>query len=334
MRRPLAFLLMGAVSLGAVAPAAGADTASLPKLPFLHRKPVVKLACAVVRKDEAPAVACRWSAVERAVTFSLRRGGGGEGRVEVYSGAETSFVDTSVDPGSNYVYKVGAQGAGGERVGQSRAVTVKVPEERGADPAPARPAPAEKPKTRPAEPKAAPGPTKSTKPPVAAEPKRAPVAAPKPVSEPKPAVPKPSSLPQTKPAPLPETKPAPEVKPAPVVARMRLACGPQRTASTADETAAPAVVCEWAAPADLRVAGYQLWRADKAEGTKQVIFRTADATRYADHAVTAGHHYVYMVKALDAAGKVIAQSDGVWVPLPAPTPTTTAPSVEAPALKS
>ena len=104
--------------------------------------------------------------------------------------------------------------------------------------------------------------------------------------------------------------------------------------SNACATAEPFVVCEWAAPADLQVAGYQLWRADKAEGTKQVIFRTADATRYADHAVTAGHQYVYMVKALDAAGKVIAQSDGVWVPLPAPTATTTTPPAEDPALKS
>jgi fibronectin type 3 domain-containing protein len=318
-----------------VAPAAGADTAHLPKLPFLHRKPAVKLACQVVRQDDFPAVACRWSAVERATTFSLRRGGGGEGRVDVYSGAETSFVDTSVDPGSNYVYKVGAQGAGGERVGQSRAVTVKVPDEAGDEPAPVRAKPAaEQQKTRPAEPKAAPGPTRATKPPVAAEPKRAPGTAPKPLSEPKPAVPKPSPLPETKPAPLPGTKPAPEVKPAPVVARMRLACGPQRAASTTEATAEPVVVCEWAAPADLPVAGYQLWRADKAEGTKQVIFRTADATRYADHAVAAGHQYVYMVKALDAAGKVIAQSDGVWVPLPAATATTATPPVEAPALKS
>ena len=37
---------------------------------------------------------------------------------------------------------------------------------------------------------------------------------------------------------------------------------------------------------------------------------------------------------LRAAGKVIAQSDGVWVPLPAPTATTTTPPVEDPALKS
>lgn len=332
MRRPLAFLLMGAVSLGAVAPAAGADTARLPKLPFLHRKPAVKLACTVVREDAGPAVNCRWSPVERAATFSLRRGGGGEGRVELYSGTETSFLDTSVEPGSNYVYKVGAQGAGGERAGQSRAVTVKVPAEAGADPRPAKPAAAEKPKARPAEPKALPGPAKTTRPAVAAEPKPAPTA--KPVSEPKPAVPKPSPLPSTKPAPLPATKPAPEVKPAPVAARMRLACGLQRTASTTDGTAEPVVACEWAAPADLEVAGYQLWRADKAEGTKQVIFRTADATRYADEAVAAGHQYVYMVKALDAAGKAIAQSDGVWVPLPGPTTATTTAPVEAPALKS
>jgi hypothetical protein len=320
MRRPFAFLLMGAVSVGALAPAAGA--ADLPKLPFLHRKPAVKLACKVVREDDAPAVACRWSAREAAEAFTLRRGGGAGGRVEVYAGPEFSFVDPSVEGGSNYVYKVEAHNSDGRRVAQSRAVPVRVPD---GDPVPEEPVPVTRPEKKPAAPAAKPAPAKASKPAVAAEPKPAvkpTVPATKPLPPP---APKPAPQPTTKPQ--PEIAPKPAVKPAPTaVARIKLACAPRRVASGTEEAGRAVVVCDWAAPADLPVAGYQLWRADKAEGTKQVIFRTADGTRSTDEAVTAGHQYVYLVKALDADGRVIAQSDGVWVPLAAPTTTTTSPS--------
>jgi hypothetical protein len=108
---------------------------------------------------------------------------------------------------------------------------------------------------------------------------------------------------------------------------MRRACAPQRTATTdaidgtKDSTTiaptGPVVVCEWAAPADLKVAGYQLWRAERPDGTKQVVFRSTDATRYIDRAVSGGHSYLYVVRALDANGRVIGQSDAVTVAFPA-----------------
>jgi hypothetical protein len=125
----------------------------------------------------------------------------------------------------------------------------------------------------------------------------------------------------------------PEPKPVPTVARMKLACAPQRFATTdpaetksTDASIAPTgpvVVCEWAAPSDLKVAGYQLWRAERPDGTKQVVFRSVDATRYVDRAVSAGHSYVYVVRAVDADGRVIGQSDAVTVTFP-PTMTTNA----------
>ena len=120
--------------------------------------------------------------------------------------------------------------------------------------------------------------------------------------------------------------PLPEPKPVPVIARMKLACSAQRMDTTKTDarmtfapTHEPVVVCEWAAPSDLEVAGYQLWRAERPEGTRQVIFKSVDATRYVDRAVSAGHRYLYMVKAFDADGRVIAESDGVSVSFPATT---------------
>jgi hypothetical protein len=113
---------------------------------------------------------------------------------------------------------------------------------------------------------------------------------------------------------------------------MRLACAPQRTAttdtidgtrdSTTIASTGPVVVCEWAAPADLKVAGYQLWRAERPDGTKQVVFRSTDPGEmntgsYVDRAVSGGHSYLYVVRALDANGRVIGQSDAVAVAFPA-----------------
>lgn len=456
MRRPLAALVLGAVSLAGLVPAAGAGAAELPKLPFIHRKPVLKLACDVVRQDDKPAVACRWSSpsspeakntaadpagVRPAWKFELHRGGGGAGRTVVYTGPETSFVDTSVEPGSNYGYKVEALNADGRTVARSRAVVVKIPtpadhlrlscavEQRADDARRARPAvackwsPAERddlagyrlfkadgtgwrqvvyrgpdtafldvkvrpghryrylvqaldhrgdvigvsdieevevPATDPPVPAdptcrvtdaatndtppavdvvckpAAPAPKPTSKP----DPKPAPLPAPKreprpepkpeptPTTKPRPVLePKPEPLPAPTPKPAPEPTPLPEPKPAPVPVRMRLACAPQRFATTdttdaktTDATIAPTgpvVVCEWATPSELKVASYQLWRADRPEGTKQVVFKSADATRYVDRAVAAGHSYVYVVRALDADGRVIGQSDAVSVSFPA-----------------
>ena len=54
MRRPLAALLLGAVSLAGLVPAVAAGAAELPKVPVHRpRKPVIKLACDVVRHDGA-----------------------------------------------------------------------------------------------------------------------------------------------------------------------------------------------------------------------------------------------------------------------------------------
>jgi hypothetical protein len=342
MRRPLAALVLGAVSLAGLVPAAGADAAELPKLPFFHRKPVLKIACKVVRRDAAPAVACRWSSPRRAtadptgITFELRRGGGGAGRVDVFTGPETWFVDTSVEPGGHYAYRVEIVRPDTRRTIHSRVVVVRVPRVMD-DPAPIDPIPVPAPKPRPADPTVKPAPAPEPKPAPAPAPKPAPDPAPKPrpVPEPKPQPvpePRPESLPAPVPKPTPEPapRPAPEptTKPAPVVARMKLACAPQRmaTTDTADGTTkdsatiaptGPVVVCEWAAPSDLKVAGYQLWRAERPDGTKQVVFRSVDATRYVDRAVSAGHSYVYVVRALDADGRVIGQSDAVTVAFPA-----------------
>ena len=375
MRRPLAALVLGAVSLAGLVPAAGAGAAELPKLPFFHRKPALKLGCKVVRQDDAPAVACRWSSPRRpgdtdpapvadatpapvadatalnadpaaatvapdpkpappAITFRLRRGGGGEGRVDVYTGPQTWFTDTSVEPGGHYAYRAEIVRPDTRRTIHSRVVVVRVPAD---DRAPIDPVPVPEPKPRPADPTVKPVPVPRPKPTPEPAPKPAdPAPKPLPVPEPKP-LPVPAPKPEPVPAPVPRPKPAPEPapapKPAPEIARMKLACAPQRFATTdavdaknTDPSYAPAeavVACEWAAPADLKVAGYQLWRAERPDGTKQVIFKSVDATRYLDRAVSSGHSYVYVVRALDANGKVIGQSDGVLVSFP-PTMTTNA----------
>jgi len=337
MRRPLAALVLGAVSLAGLVPAAGAGAA---ELPFFRRKPVLKLGCKVVRQDDAPAVACRWSSPRRpgntdpavvppTITFELRRGGGGAGRAVVYTGPETWFADTSVEPGGHYAYRAEIVRPDTRRPIHSRVVVVRVPP--ADDRVPIDPVPVPAPKQRPTDPTVKPIPVPAPKPRPLPEPKPAPVPVPKPEprSEPKPS-PLPEPLPAPKPEPLP--RPLPEPAPAPVPARMKLACAPQRIATTdpvetknTDGSFAPAeavVVCEWAAPADLKVAGFQLWRAERPDGTRQVVFKSTDVTRYVDRAVSSGHSYVYVVRALDANGRVIGQSDAVSVSFP-PTMTTT-----------
>jgi len=346
MRRPLAAVLLGAVSLAGLVPAAGAGAAELPKFPFFNRKPALKLGCKVVRQDDAAAVACRWSMPRRpgdadpttvptGITFELRRGGGGAGRTVVYTGAETWFADTSVEPGGHYAYRAELVRPDGRRKIHSRVAVVHVPPANDSriDPVPV---PAPKPQTTDPTVKPAPAP----------RPKPVPAPAPKPAAEPAPKpLPVPETKPQPVPQPLPEPRPAPVPKPAPVpapapapkpapeIARMKLACAPQRTATTdtidgttKDSTTiaptGPVVVCEWAAPADLKVAGYQLWRAERPDGTKQVVFRSTDPGQmntgsYVDRAVSRGHSYLYVVRALDANGRVIGQSDAVTVAFPA-----------------
>jgi hypothetical protein len=143
MRRPLAALVLGAVSLAGLVPAAGAaGAAELPKLPFFHRKPAPKLDCHIARADAAtPAVSCWWSsppsrAAVDAVntsgyTFQLGRFGGGDERTIVYEGTGTTHLDTTVEPGTKYGYRVQAVNANGRTVARSRMVRVAVP-----DPAP------------------------------------------------------------------------------------------------------------------------------------------------------------------------------------------------------
>jgi hypothetical protein len=267
----------------------------------------VKERSAVDQKNR-PAVACKWSESERRALDHYRLFrldlNAESWRQVVYRGKETSFVDQKVEGGHKYRYLVQAIDGRGRVIGTSDVVDVAIPPAVIVDPpAPIEPAP--KPEPRPV-----PGPK--------------PVPVPQPKPEPLPE-PKPVPLPAPKPEPRPEPTPVPEPKPVPVIARMKLACSAQRmdapTTTDAEMTFAPTVepvvACEWAAPSDLKVASYQLWRAERPDGTKQVIFKSADATRYVDRAVSAGHSYVYVVRALDADGRVIAQSDGVSVSFPA-----------------
>ena len=231
----------------------------------------------------------------------------------VYHGKDTSFVDETVEAGHKYHYRVQAIDGRGHLIGISDVSDVAIPVvivDR-----PVKPTPVPDPKPEPID--------RPVKPLPAPEPKPEPVPTPKPR-------PLPEATPEPVPAPTPrpEPVPVPEPKPVPVVARMKLASAPQRVDTTDNTTdkmtfapAEPVVVCEWAAPADLKVSGYQLWRADRPDGTKQVVFRSVDATRFVDRAVSAGHSYVYVVRALDANGRVIAQSDAVTVTFP---PTMTA----------
>jgi hypothetical protein len=443
MRRPLAALLLGAVSLTGIAPLA-AGAADLPKVPFTGpRKPVIRLACDVIRPDGAPAVSCSWSTPplpraahaasvggtppipRAAATDAIRpepyvfRLGRVEraGRTVVHKGSETTFVDTTVEPGRKYGYRVQALNRNGRPVAGSGTVRVAVPDPgpdqlrfgcsaeertvtsnqaspavacrwsaserrtldhdrlfrldldgkswrqvvyRGKDTSfvderveaghkyryrvqaidgrghvigisdvadvaippvvivdrPVKPTPVPDPKPEPI--------NRPVKPLPAPEPEPMPTPKARPLPEPLPA-------PAPTPRPQPDPVPVPERQPVPVVARMKLACAPQRVDTTDNTTdrmtfapAEPVVVCEWAAPSDLKVSGYQLWRADRPDGTKQVVFRSVDATRFVDRAVSAGHSYVYVVRALDANGRVIAQSDGVPVSFPAPSTDTAA----------
>jgi hypothetical protein len=287
-----------------------------------------------------PVVACKWSASERSNLdhYRLLRLDLNEKswRQVVYRGKDTSFVDEKVRAGHHYKYLVQAVDHRGHIIGTSDVADVTVPPIVIVDPpcwastqaddaksvaicAPNKPQPVPGPK---------PEPTPAPKPRPFPEPKPGPKPEPLPTPEPRPET-KPAPLPAPKPQPRPEPKPVPlpEPKPAPVPARMKLACAPQRmntTTNTADVATkdpafapvALAVACEWAAPADLKVAGYQLWRAERPNGTKQVVFKSTDATRYLDRAVSSGHSYLYVVRALDANGRVIAHSDGVTVSFP------------------
>jgi hypothetical protein len=339
MRRPLAALLLGAVSLAGIAPLA-AGAADLPKGPFTGpRKPVIKLrdpgpdqlrfACSaeertVTSNQAGPAVACKWSTSERRTLDHYRLFrldlNGESWRQVVYRGKDTSFVDGRVEAGHRYRYRVQAIDRRGHVIGISDVTDVAVPPVVIVDP-PVKRTPVPDPKPEPI--------NRPVKPAAAPEPRPEPMPAPKPRPLPEPR-PEPLPAPAPTPRPEPEPVPVPEPKPVPVVARMRLACAPQRvdTDNTTDKMtfapAEPVVVCEWAAPSDLRVSGYQLWRADRPDGTRQVIFRSVDATRFVDWAVSAGHSYVYVVRALDANGRVIAQSDGVSVSFPAPSTDTAA----------
>jgi hypothetical protein len=243
-------------------------------------------------------------------------------RQVVYRGKDTSFVDEKVRDGHRYKYLVQAIDGRSHVIGTSDVVDVAVPPIVIDDPAP-KPVPVPRPKPEPMpEPKPEPRPEPKPEP----RPEAKPVPSPEPVRMPLP-TPKPEPVPpEPKPAPLPDPRPLPPV------ARMKLACAPQRVAvdgspgtKNTDPAFAPvgvAVACEWAAPADLKVAGYALWRAERPDGTRQVIFKSVDATRYVDRAVSSGHSYVYVVKAFDANGRVIGQSDAVTVSFPMTTTAT------------
>ncbi len=94
---------------------------------------------------------------------------------------------------------------------------------------------------------------------------------------------------------------------------LRLGCA----ARVADTSAA--VRCEWSAPAGTEAHGYRLWRSDHAaDRARQVIFRTdgLGATSYLDREVRRTQRYTYVVQAVDADGRLVAQSRAATVGVP------------------
>ena len=152
MRRTLLAPVIGAiVLLGSMLPATAlgvtagqspvVDTASVD-----HLLPRIRLGCALVQPDAtpttdsvvpdvAPAITCRWSAVDspRVFVYQLWRirdaADGGSRRLiaRVRPGDALRYRDTRVKAGHTYTYKVVARAVSGRKIAASRLVTVRIP---------------------------------------------------------------------------------------------------------------------------------------------------------------------------------------------------------------
>jgi hypothetical protein len=149
MRRPLTALVGAAVLAAALLPAA-AGAADSPK-----RRPHLRLACEVVRHDQLPAVACKWSGPERIMAaandtatasdtiapdsvvgdtpgpelagFRLWRAGRFERPHVVYRGQDHAHIDATVRQGRRYGFRVEALDARGRTIARSNVARVKIP---------------------------------------------------------------------------------------------------------------------------------------------------------------------------------------------------------------
>ena len=86
-------------------------------------------------------------------------------------------------------------------------------------------------------------------------------------------------------------------------------------------TEPPAIVCEWTPPSSSLAVGIRLLRLDPdVDPHRMVVFRTDDitATRFLDRDVRAGHHYGYVVLAVDRSDRVVGRSRARWVRVPPP----------------
>lgn len=141
MRRTLAALLLGALTVAGGAPLAAATEAKPTKIP--HQ--ALKLACepvaapatdlpatGAVRPEPAdPVVHCQWSAAsgDQKLEYRLRRSGYG-GPHLAYRGDATEAFDAKVRPGRKYFYRVVGVDRAGRMRAKSTVVRVAVPGER------------------------------------------------------------------------------------------------------------------------------------------------------------------------------------------------------------
>ncbi len=106
------------------------------------------------------------------------------------------------------------------------------------------------------------------------------------------------------------------------VLRLRCAVRGTEPASDATRSGSVAVGCEWSAPTSPRAAGVRLVRLDPdVDDHRRVVFRTGDldVTGFTDTRVRRGHRYAYAVQAVTARGRVVGQSEVVWVRIPGVT---------------
>jgi hypothetical protein len=94
------------------------------------------------------------------------------------------------------------------------------------------------------------------------------------------------------------------------IERLRLECGVR-----ADHTG-QVVRCEWSEPTARAAHSVRLFRLDPAtDPHRQVVFRTKNLgeTGFTDTKVRSGHKYAYAVQSLNENGRVVGQSETVWV---------------------
>jgi hypothetical protein len=254
----------------------------------------------------APAVTCKWTAVDRPdlAGYRLWKGDREHRPHVVYKGKDTSFVDTDVVPGHRYGYLVQALNADGRPIGWGWISVAAVPP---------LPTPAPEPKAvDPPAPAAVPGVEHPVKP-VEAHAESDDHQTPSPLPQPGSPASPPAPPTQDKPAHPPVEHPKPGPRPAErPVEHLRLACEPVKDAA-GNAIQPVSVACKWTGSE--RAASYRLWRADR-ENKPIVVFEAKDATSYVDSGVSAGGTYGYWLQALDADGHVIGWSEPVKVAVP------------------